>query len=94
MTQPPPAYDPANPLFSPAAAGPSRIDTALLTATDGTKLGLVAIRTTSATVQAVLNGAQLREWADIIGGLADAVGGGKLATATMADVVTLGQPPR
>jgi len=42
----------------------------------------------------VLNGAQLREWADILGGLADAAGGGKLAAATMADVVTLGQPPR
>jgi hypothetical protein len=92
--QQPPAYDPANPLFNPGAAGPSRLDTALLTAADGTRLGLVSVRTTSATVCVVLNGAQLREWADILGGLADAAGGGKLAAATMADVVTLGQPPR
>lgn len=76
-----------NPLVS---GGPARIDTGIIAHPEAGNLGVLTLRTGSATVTVLLNANDLDSWADHIKSLATSLRGGpKLAAATMGDVAAL-----
>ncbi len=86
-----------NPLCS---GGPARIDSGIIGTEQG-PMGVLTFRTPSTTLTMVLQPEDLRNWAEHISGLADAMdknGGTKLVSASMGDVValdkTMQKPPR
>lgn len=86
MTQPqqPALIDTGNPLLS---GGPARLDTGSVWAEGGgTQVGVVTVRTTSATVSVMLTRAQLRSWAGLLTSLADSFSESGLMVAAAADV--------
>lgn len=90
MTQPPQAFapfDPANPLL---AHQPSKLETGSIDTPGGGRLGFVTMRTASTTCTAFATAAEIREWAKLLTGLADNLGGGPggngLATASALDL--------
>jgi hypothetical protein len=76
-----------NPL---CAGGPARIDSGIIGTEQG-KMGVLTVRTASTTLTVVMNTDDLRNWAEHISNLADAMDGGgtKLVAAGMGDVVAL-----
>lgn len=91
MTSPDPSQmcflDVHNPLIG---GGPARIDTGIIQHPDAGKMGVLTVRTSSATVTVLMGDSDLDNWADHIHQLADALRGGpKLAAATMGDVAAL-----
>lgn len=91
MTSPDPSemrfLDVHNPLIG---GGPARIDTGIIQHPEAGKLGVLTVRTASATVTCLMGDVDLDNWADHIHQLADALRGGpKLAAATMGDVAAL-----
>lgn len=90
MTQPQvvPLVDTGNALLAP---GPAQMLAGMVSGPAG-KTGVITVRTTSSTVTAFLDAADLRSWAALLTGLADELTGG-LAQATAADIAVLGQPP-
>lgn len=76
-----------NPLVG---GGPARIDSGIIQSEQG-KMGVLTVRTVSATVTVVMSCEDLRNWADHINNLADHMDGSgtKLVPATMGDVVAL-----
>lgn len=91
MTSPDPSQmrflDVGNPLIS---GGPARIDSGIIQHPEAGKLGVLTVRTGSATVTCFMGADDLDNWADHIHLLADALRGGpKLVPATMGDVAAL-----
>jgi hypothetical protein len=92
MTSPQPNnmqfLDVNNPLL---AAGPARIDTGIIEHPETGRIGVFTLRTSSSTNTALIGADDLRNWADHITALADALdgGGSKLVSASPLDVQTL-----
>jgi hypothetical protein len=79
--------DPNNPLLN---GGVARLDVGSITPPGQDQVGVVTVRTSSATVTVLMTAKNLREWADILTGLADQMDGGAgLQVATMQDVAAL-----
>jgi len=68
----PALIDQGNPLFGPAAC---QLDTGVLSPGNGTKVGVLTIRTPTTTLTVMLAGPELGRWAQAISGLADQVSG-------------------
>jgi hypothetical protein len=86
-TPPVPFFDVGNPLL---AQGPANLDTGSVSGPGG-KVGVVTIRTASATQTVFIGAADLRNWAALLTGLADQLSGG-LVQASVADVAAVSQP--
>lgn len=79
--------DQNNPLI---ATGPARLDLGVITHPQNGKIGVVTVRTSSSTVHAFLTAEEVGQWADLLNGLKEALGGGtKLQPATMNDVAAM-----
>ena len=81
--------DSGNPLLQPTQ---SRIDTGSVTMPDGTKLGVLTLRTPDTTLSLFLVAEDFRQWSEILAAAADALEGkAKLAVATPGDAALLSQ---
>jgi hypothetical protein len=78
--------DQNNPLL---ASGPARLDGGTIEFPQVGTLGVLSMRTASATVTAMLTADELHTWARFVDALADQVGGGRLQAATAMDVAAL-----
>lgn len=79
--------DQNNPLI---ATGPSRLDLGIISHPQSGKIGVVTVRTSSATVHSFMNAEEIGQWVDLLSGLKEALGGGtKLQPATMGDVAAM-----
>jgi hypothetical protein len=88
VTQPPSQlFDTGNPLL---AQGPSRLETGSVSSPAGT-IGMITVRTASTTLTLFAAEADVREWATLLGELADTLGGsgGGIVPATAMDVAAL-----
>jgi hypothetical protein len=81
-----PVTDPGNELLAPALA---KLHTGTAQASDGSTLGVVTIRTTSATVTAFLTAGDVKAWADVLNGLAVQMGAGSLVVPGPMDLGVL-----
>lgn len=90
MTTPPeplgPVTDTGNDLLAPTQA---KLHTGTAQATDGSTLGVVTIRTTSATVTAFLTAADVGAWADVLNGLRAQLGATSLVVPAPGDLAAL-----
>jgi hypothetical protein len=85
VNQPPQALtDPGNDMLAP---GPARLNCGTVTTPDG-KLGVLTIRTSSATVTVLLDAKALRDWAGLIVSVAGQLSE-QLVQATVSDVAAL-----
>jgi hypothetical protein len=76
MTGPlPPVADEANDLLAPA---PAKLATGMSPRPGGGMIGVVTVRTTSATVTVFLQPGEVKEWADLLNGLHAQMGAGGL----------------
>jgi hypothetical protein len=83
---PAPVTDPGNDLLAPALA---KLHAGTVQASDGSTLGVVTIRTTSATVTAFLNASDVKAWADVLNGLAVQMGAASLVVPGPMDLGAL-----
>lgn len=90
MTTPNPSFlDPNNQLLS---GGPARLDVGSMEHPQMGKVGLITIRTSSTTLTVLMNPESLHEWAGILNGLADQMGGApKLQAAGPQDLAGIAQ---
>lgn len=79
--------DPANGLLAP---GDARMETGSVTLPGGARLGVVTMRTSSATLTVFLGPEDLRQWGEMLTALGSQLGGA-VAPATVADMSLLGQ---
>jgi hypothetical protein len=90
MSTPPeppgPVTDAGNELLAPVLA---KLHAGTVQASDGTTLGVVTIRTTSATVTAFLNASDVKAWADVLNGLAAQMGATSLVVPAPLDLAAL-----
>ncbi len=94
MTTPPqppmqgaPLVDQGNSLLAPV---PARMDTGTIDMM-GQQMGVLTIRTTSATITVMLGASDLRAWSEILVKLADKMAGAGLVQATPVDIAALAQ---
>lgn len=86
-TMPIPEYlDPNNPLL---ATGPARLDTGSLTLPGLGELGVITVRTSSATQTVMLGLDDLHDWRKLIDQLDDSLSGKKIKPATAVEVAKL-----
>jgi hypothetical protein len=79
--------DQNNPLISTGAA---RLDLGIIAHPQTGKIGGVTVRTSSASVTVFLTADEAGQWADLLNGLKDALGGAsKLVPANMGDVAAM-----
>jgi hypothetical protein len=83
---PEPVTDTGNALLAP---GPAKLHTGTAQATDGTTLGVVTIRTASATVTGFLMRDDVKAWADVLNGLHAQMGAGNLVVPAPGDLRNL-----
>jgi hypothetical protein len=83
---PAPVTDLGNDLIAPVLA---KLHVGTAQASDGSTLGVVTVRTTSATVTAFLNAADVKAWADVLNGLAAQLGATSLVVPAPVDLRAL-----
>lgn len=88
MTTPNVLVDQGNPLL---AHVPAQLDTGTVELPGEGKVGVMTIRTGSTTLTIMLAAEDLKNWAGVLSGLADQLGGAGLVKATPVDVSTLNQ---
>jgi len=88
-TPPPPLYDTGNTMIAPV---PVQLHTGDISGPAG-KLGVVTIRTATTTLTVFLQPGELREWSQMLAGLADSMASG-LTVASAADVMAFQKLPR